>query len=414
MFVYNDLRTDARVRREAKALTRAGYLVTVVGRGAAGLPPVESVDGYRMVRTTPRGGIGPGSESPWRAHHRGGPVARLRWIVGYARDFFAWRRAALEQAGRYHAAGTPVVWHGHDLTGLMVSAAARRRWGGMVVYDSHELYLEAGSAARLPGPARRALAQVERTLARAADATITVNETIADELAARYGIARPAIVMNCPPITGRTSQAASPLRRTLGLGARRLVLHHGGIAEGRGIRQAVEALEWLPTDVALVILGDGELVESLRATATERRYLDRLFLHPAVDIEDLPEWIAGADIGLVTFEPIDLNNYYASPNKLFECLMQGVPPVVSDFPELRRVVANDDLGLMCDPLAPRSVADAVTHLLEEPPEERARRRVRCRAAAVERYAWEHQEATLLHIYDQLMADAAQRATPPDR
>lgn len=406
MLVYNDVRTDARVRKEAKALAQAGCRVTVVGRGATGVPPVECVDGFRIVRTRRRTGIGPGSESPWRVHRRGGMLARLQWIIGYGVDFAAWRRAALKEAARIRSADAPLVWHGHDLTGLIVAAAGRRRWGGALVYDSHELYLEAGSAARLPTLARRALARVERSLARASDAIITVNGTIADELAGRYGIPRPAIVMNCPPLAEQTPAAASPLRRLLGLDGRRVVLHHGGIAEGRGIRQAISALDLLPADVALLVLGDGELVEPLRLMAAEPRYRDRLFLHPAVDLDDLPSWIGGADIGLVSFEPVDLNNLYASPNKLFEYLMQGIPPVVSDFPELRRVVVPSDLGATCNPLSPRSVADALLRLLEEPPEDRAARRARCRAAAVETYSWEQQEPTLLSTYDRLLATTA--------
>jgi len=406
MFVYNDVRTDARVRREAKSLAQAGCLVTVVGRGAPGVPPEERVDGFRIMRTAPRAGTGPGSESPWRPHRRGGILARIGWIVGYGRDFISWRRAALKVADRIRSGDAPPVWHGHDLTGLIVAAAARRSWGGSLVYDSHELYLEAGSAARLPAPARRALARLERGLARDADAVITVNETIADELVVRYRIPRPAIVMNCPPVVAQTPAQESPLRRLPGLDRRRVLLHHGGIAEGRGIRQAISALELLPPDVALVVLGNGELVGPLSLIAAEPRYRDRLILHPAVEIDELPAWVGGADVGLVTFEPVDLNNEYGSPNKLFEYLMQGVPPVVSDFRELRRVVVPDDLGATCDPLSPRSVADGVLRLLNEPAADRAERRDRCRAAAIGTYSWERQEPALISTYESLADRAA--------
>jgi glycosyltransferase involved in cell wall biosynthesis len=406
MFVYNDVRTDARVRKEAKALADAGCVVTVIGRGAPGVPPDERVEGFRIVRTPPRAGTGPGSESPWRPHRRGGILARVGWIVGYGSDFISWRRAALRVAARARSTGAFEVWHGHDMTGVVVAAAARRRWGGSLVYDSHELYLEAGSAARLPALARRALARWERALARGADAVITVNDTIADELLTRYRIPRPAVVMNCPPVVEQTPAAESPLRSVLGLDGRRVLLHHGGIAEGRGIRQAIGALNLLPADVALVVLGNGELVGPLGLIATEPRYRDRLFLHPAVEIHELPAWIGGADVGLVTFEPVDLNNEYASPNKLFEYLMQGVSPVVSDFPELRRVVQRNDLGVTCDPLSPRSVADAVSRLLNEAPAERAARRARCRAAAIETYSWERQQPTLISTYERLAEEAA--------
>ncbi len=405
MFVYNDVRRDSRVLREARSLASRGHRVVVVGRGATDLPREAQVDGFLIVRTpVPKREGGPGSESPWRPHRRGGALARARWVIAYARDFLAWRSAALRLAGAHRSAGSVrTVWHGHDLTGLIPAAAAARRWGGSVLYDSHELYLEAGSAARLPSVLRWGLGRIEGKRARSADAVVTVNDTIAQELGRRYGIALPAVVMNCPPTTDHVSPERSPLRPTLAVGSRPIVLHHGGITEGRGIRQAVEALEWLPGEVALVILGDGELVPDLKELARAPRNRDRLLLIPAVSVEELPAWIAGADIGLVTFEPVDLNNYYASPNKLFEYLVQGIPPVVSDFPELRRIVEADDLGVTCEPADPRSVAAAISQLLSEPADDRERRRQRCREAARSKYSWERQERALHRVYDQLDA-----------
>jgi len=405
MFVYNDVRRDSRVLREARSLASRDYRVRVVGRGAADLPAEETVDGFTIARTEAPGREGgPGSDSPWRPHRRGGIADRARWVIAYARDFRAWRAAALAlAAARRVPSGGTRVWHGHDLTGLLPATAARKRWGGSIIYDSHELYLEAGSAARLPSVLRRGLGRIEGARARSADAVITVNDTIAQELAGRYGLSMPSVVMNCPPATDHVPPERSPLRAALGVGSRPIVMHHGGITEGRGIRQAVRALAWLPPEVALVVLGNGELVPDLRSLAEQPENRDRLFLLPAVPVDALPAWIAGADVGLVTFEAVDLNNYYASPNKLFEYLVQGIPSVVSDFPELRGIVAGNDLGVTCDPGDPEAVAAAISHLLNEAPEERKRRRQRCREAAISKYSWERQESVLHAVYDQLIA-----------
>ena len=82
------------------------------------------------------------------------------------------------------------VYHGHDLTGLPAALDGRRRTGGAarVVYDSHELFMEAGTTARQAGWARRVLAYVEgRWIFRQVDGLITVNNSIAEELRRRYG-----------------------------------------------------------------------------------------------------------------------------------------------------------------------------------------------------------------------------------
>lgn len=407
MFVYNDVRTDARVRREASALARAGYRVTVVGRGSTGLPSAEDVDGFRLLRTPARdGGTGPGDSSPWREHHRRGIVDRLRWVVGYARDFQLWRSAALELVAAEGPATGRTVWHGHDLTGLAVADRARTRWAGRVVYDSHELYMEAGSAPRLPTLARRALAALERRLSRRADAVITVNGSVARELVRRYGIPPPPLVMNFPVVPKAVpTPEASQLRAALRIADQRVVLHHGGIAEGRGIRVAVEALRDLPRDVALVLLGNGELVPELRVISESDAFRGRLLLHPAVPPDVLLDWVAGANVGLVTFENVDMNNYFGTPNKLFECLAAGVPVVVSDFPEMRHIVVSDDLGVVCDPTSPASVAASIRRLLSEPAEVASARRGRCRSVAAERYSWPAQESVLLGLYESLTVAA---------
>lgn len=403
MFVYNDARHDARVWREAATLRDSGRTLTVVALQSGGLSDREErAEGTLLRLAGPRRGVRPGDPSPFRGL-RGGLIGHLSWLRGYARELLGWRDAAVRAALDVVPEGARVVWHGHDLTGLMPAARCASVRPGALVYDSHELFLEAGSAARLPTPARRLLAWYERRLARLADAVVTVNESIADELAVRYRIDRPTVVMNCPPLGPEPmDRLASPLRTTLGLGERLVVLHHGQLAEGRGLREAIAALALLPQTVALVALGNGELVPDLQAMAERPGLRGRLFVHPAVTLDELPSWIAGADAGLITFLPVDRNNVYGTPNKLFECLAAGVPVIVSDFPEMRRIVNEFDVGMVADPADPASVTTAVRRLLlDVSVRDRAARRAACRAAAHSRFSWEHESRSLLGVYDRV-------------
>ena len=208
--------------------------------------------------------------------------------------------------------------------------------------------------------------------------------------------------MNCAPLgPPPRDQLTSPLRRELLLGSRPLLLHHGGIASGRGLPEIVAALDYLPPELALVILGDGELVPTL-TQLRGTRYCNRLFLHPAVAWYHLSAWVTAADVGVIAFPPSPLNNYYGTPNKLFDYLAAGVPVVTSDFPEMRRIVLGERVGATCDPLAPQSIAAAVQSLLDRPWDERQAMRRRCRQAAESRYSWEHEALGLLDLYAQLL------------
>jgi hypothetical protein len=86
-----------------------------------------------------------------------------------------------------------------------------------------------------------------------------------------------------------------------------------------------------------------------------------------------------------------LNHRLSSPNKLFESLATGLPVVVSDFIEMRRIVLEDPdgpLGAVCDPADPASVSRAIRSILELDEEARDALRARCLRAAHERWNWE--------------------------
>lgn len=393
MFVYNDAQHDSRVWRAASAAQSAGLHVTVVAVRSGGLPATELRDGVNLVRVE-SGRLPTGRPSPFWAG-RSSLLARIAWLARYTGSLRQWSSAAVSaiapsDAGRAES----TIWYGHDLTGLIPAMAAAKRNRGLVVYDSHELFLEMGSVSRLPKPLRWLLARYENRSARRASAVFTVSELIADELVRRYRIRRPTVLRNCPPLGREPEPADSPLRRELNLKDRRVLIHHGTISEGRGIRTTVAALDELPDEVALVLLGDGELVPEMEGLARDR-YPGRLLLHPAVPIEELQAWISGADLSVIAIEAINLNYYYSAPNKLFESMSAGVPVVTSDFPEMAPIVQRTGSGEVVDPTSSTSIAAAVMRLLAESTSDRQARRARCREACRDRYSWEHEAIVLL-------------------
>ncbi len=215
MALYGDLTYDSRVRKEAGSLADAGYDVTVVcleaQAGGSDLPENVTV----LVQQPMGTAIIPGSFNPFFTADVGHIAAlrgRVAWLVAYVRGLRAWGRLAVDTAGPVDA------WHAHDLTGL-AAIIPNLRTGVPVVYDSHELFLESGTAAALPRLARRVLHFYERRLVSRAAALITVNDEIADVLHRRYRPRRIEVVHNCPsrwspPPTGRRCSAkrrGSPL-----------------------------------------------------------------------------------------------------------------------------------------------------------------------------------------------------------
>jgi glycosyltransferase involved in cell wall biosynthesis len=442
MFVLNDVRRDARVLREAATLAAAGHEVTIVGRPSDTTdvaPDRERRGDVTIVRVPVPGRLrrrllaaggsrvaratapSPPGSSPGPATGRGRSPIRLvvgaaRWVEGWpvvgeiARglEFLVRWRLGIRAWARAAALAAPAadVWHGHDLTGLAAAAEARRRRGGVVVYDSHELYLEAGGIADQPAWVKAVLRREEQAWARQAARVITVNEGVADLLGPRLGVRRPVVVMNAQPSWDPPEPQPDHVRNALELPpGTPIILYHGGFLPDRGIPELIAAMRGPGLEAAhLVLMGWGPLEAEIRRLAADPGAGGRVHLLPPVPPSELLEWVASTDVGAMPNQPRTLNERLTTPNKLFECLAAGVPVVSSDFAERRRMLIDDPdgpLGELCDPTDPAAIRAAIRRLLELAPAARADLRDRCRRAARERINWEQQAERLRAVYAEL-------------
>jgi glycosyltransferase involved in cell wall biosynthesis len=85
---------------------------------------------------------------------------------------------------------------------------------------------------------------------------------------------------------------------------------------------------------------------------------------------------------------------------LFEYMAAGLAVVGSDFPEIRRVIVDNGIGLLCDPESPADIARAVNEVLGDRGR-RAEMSANARRAA-ERFSWERERPKLLELFDELV------------
>lgn len=456
MFVRNDATRDSRVLREAATLARAGHVVTLVAVNppAGGLPLREERDGFEIVRIDVPSDwrlIMAWLRTPWRLRGRavgslkramqkgpsgwgkavlvvGAAIVSIPWILvrgaihlarsggeparrGWLDWLLAWQLGTLawaRNAGR--AAPSADVYHGHDLTGLAAAAAAADRDDGVLVYDSHEIFLESGTYADLPGWIRRWIGGLERRLAARATVVVTVNPMIGQELERRMTVRRLVIVHNCPPRWDPPARPEHLIRNAARVPDEApLLLYHGGFAAHRGLEQLAESILEPGLEAAhAVYLGYGTQRPMVDALVADPRFGGRLHVLDAVDPDVLLGWVADADVGVIPGQPSTLNHLLSSPNKLFEAIAAGVPVAIMDFPYVHQIVLDDPagpLGTVCDPADPASIARAVRTILDLPPEDRAALRARCIAAAHERWNWETESSRLVAVYAELAAQA---------
>ena len=73
--------------------------------------------------------------------------------------------------------------------------------------------------------------------------------------------------------------------------------------------------------------------------------IPNVYFHPSVSYKELPYYTSDADIGVHSMHGDKLNTLNALPNKLFEYIQGGLALIISDLPEMSRVVHNYNLGL---------------------------------------------------------------------
>lgn len=418
MFVANNMVSDRRVIREAATVAAAGYAVTVhaIAQRREKLPTTEQhSDGFTIVRH--RLGLIPPVlpirprplalllHPLWCALAVAVAVARkVRLpLAGAALLAIRWTSWATLAA---QAANSAQILHAHDLSGALPALATlRTNPGAVLLYDSHEVFLESGRWAKSPAFIRRILAnRFEQPALRRAAALIAVNPQVIEELAKCYEIPeRQVVTYNCPP-AWNPEPRGTELRAAIGVGAdAQVILYHGGFSAHRGLEELLVAIcDPRLAAAHLVFLGYGPLEGALRRAAAKPSLAGRVHVLNAVAPEVLDRWISGADVGMCTILPSTLNHRISTPNKLFESIAAGVPVVGSDFAPIREIILeNPDgpLGAVCDPANPQAVATAISAILSLDASERATLRRRCLSAAATRWNWGVQAEKLVALYE---------------
>jgi glycosyltransferase involved in cell wall biosynthesis len=324
------------------------------------------------------------------------------------RHFDAFAPAAQEGGDRYD-----VVW-ANDFPTLMPAARISRACGARLLYDSHEIYLETlnqfyAPVARFPrsaafrllvATARRIGRRYERCLARTADLFLTTNESYAAHFRRAYGLDRVEVVRNCPERVA--CLAGSGVRDALSIpSSERIILYEGMMNHGRGLSELVLAARHLPPGATLVLLGSGPLEADLRALVRARGLSDRVRFLPPVPPDVLVPFIASADLGALVLDPVNESKRLASANKVFEYMAAGLPLLLTDLPENRRILTECDSGTLLAGRTPEAIAAGAAEALRD--EGRlGRHGENGRRAHLERYNWDVEGKRLRELLEGLL------------
>ncbi len=230
----------------------------------------------------------------------------------------------------------------HSLAALPIGVVFKVLWRARLIYDAHELETETNGTHGL----RKAVAiLIERRLISFADAVIVVSDSIADWYQNRYNIRRPVVVKNIPTVPGipdAGSQKSPSLKKLLRIKSDDILfLYQGAITKGRGIEAILNAFARVEKHLHIAFMGNGDLVDGVKRVAANH---GNIHYTAAVPPQEVLCYTATADVGICFIENTCLSYYYSLPNKLFEYLLAGLPVIINNFPEQRKIIEQYGCG----------------------------------------------------------------------
>ena len=303
--VFNNLYTDQRVEKVCRTLSEAGYDIELIGNNWGGLP--------EMQRPYPFSRIFLKSKS-----------------LKLAYPEFNWKlyQELLKKADKN------TILLSNDLDTLLANYLVSKKLRIPLVFDSHEIFTE------MPAINGRFTQKIWRILEKfivpKLKFMMTASESYADWFAKTYGIERPTVVQNFP-VKIENPQNYSEIN------LKKIILYQGVINPSRGLDKMIPAMEKIE-NAEFWICGDGPKKEEYLALTKTLGLQEKVKFLGKLLPKNLRDITKKADVGLSIEENNGLSYFYSMPNKVSDYIQARVPVVVSNFPEMGKVIDRFQVG----------------------------------------------------------------------
>jgi len=123
------------------------------------------------------------------------------------------------------------------------------------------------------------------------------------------------------------------------------VVYMGDISLDRGLREVIDATAYLPEKIFLVVVGDGPDLVRIRAEVSLNKELrGRIRFLGSIPQGWIQDILSICDLGVVVYSMNGLNNFYCSPNKVYEYAQAGIPMISTSQPPLVDIIKRYKIG----------------------------------------------------------------------
>lgn len=366
--VFNSFVNDSRVLKESMSLSSHNYHVEVIAHLDRNLRKTQKQENFivkrfsYLDRTVTKSKL-----SKLKAY-----ITYVKKSVSYCKNFD--------------------ILHCNDLNTLPIGVIIKKFYNKdtKIVYDAHEYETEMNS---LHGMQKNMVKILEKYFIKYIDKMITVSDGIANEYVTLYDIKKPSLVLNTPRY--KEISKKNIFRETFGIKQYQTIfLYQGSLNKGRGVEVLVNAFKELDTDSVIVFMGYGPLEKMIKAQAGKHQ---NIYFHKAVRPDILLDYTSSTDFGISTIEDTCLSYHYCLPNKMFEYIMAEVPVIVSNLPEMKKIVVDNHVGILAKENSIEGIKESILKAVKLDKNEMNRNL----KALKKVYNWEEQEKVLLDVYRDL-------------
>lgn len=211
-----------------------------------------------------------------------------------------------------------------------------------LIYDIHELETE---TIGLRGFKKNVMKLIERFFIGFINGTFVVSESIEMWYRHQYKLEKVWTVRNIPKFVEHHNINKVKLRQIFNIPNNELIfLYQGVISSGRGINIILECFAEVKDKGHVIFMGYGDMVDKVKQF--EKEYFNIHYI-PAVPYDEIQNYTRAADVGISLIENVCLSYKMCLPNKIFEYLHCGLPVIISNLPEMKKIVDSYQCGWKC-------------------------------------------------------------------
>lgn len=331
--VINDLATDQRVKKVCGTLSNMGFEILLVGRQLRNSPAMDA---------------------------RPYSVKRMKLIFIKGPFFYLEYQIRLFLFLLFHHAD---VLLSNDLDTLLPNYIISKLKNLPLVYDSHEYFT--GVPELESHPFKKGIwKRIERSVFPHLKHVFTVSDSIARLYESEYGVL-PLVVRNVPE---KMNFKKIPGKKSLGLPEDRkiIILQGSGINVQRGSEELVEAMQFVPDDMLLLIVGGGDVIDTLKQKAHDLKLEEKIIFKPRLPYNLMMEYTVSADLGVSLDKDTNINYRYSLPNKVFDYIHAGTPILASELEEIKKLIEKYQVGDFIQNHDPEQIANKLVQIFNQP------------------------------------------------